>query len=45
MHKTTRRLADNVLVTLTLPIAESKPEDKSTMVKLMANLINPKKYP
>ncbi|UYZ64595.1 virulence protein RhuM/Fic/DOC family protein [Hymenobacter weizhouensis] len=36
----TRRLADNALVALTLLIAESKPEDKDTMVKLVVNLIN-----
>ncbi|SHI82338.1 Fic/DOC family protein [Hymenobacter daecheongensis DSM 21074] len=35
-----RRLADNALVALTLLIAESKPEDKDTMVKLVVNLIN-----
>jgi len=35
-----RRLADNALVALTLLFAESKPEDKSTMVTLMVNLIN-----
>lgn len=36
----TRRLADNALVALTLLIAESKPEDKDTMVTLVVNLIN-----
>ncbi|MBB4601287.1 prophage maintenance system killer protein/prophage antirepressor-like protein [Hymenobacter luteus] len=35
-----RRLADNALVALTLLIAESKPEDKEVMVKLVVNLIN-----
>ena len=35
-----RRLADNALVALTLLIAESKPEDKATMVTLVVNLIN-----
>ena len=35
-----RRLADNALVALTLLIAESKPEDKDTMVTLVVNLIN-----
>ncbi|RSK29556.1 virulence protein RhuM/Fic/DOC family protein [Hymenobacter metallilatus] len=35
-----RRLADNALVALTLLIAESKPEDKDVMVKLVVNLIN-----
>jgi len=34
------RLADNALVALTLLIAESKPEDKDTMVTLVVNLIN-----
>ncbi|WP_460620192.1 RhuM family protein [Hymenobacter ruber] len=36
----TRRLADNALVALTLLIAESKPEDKTTMITLVVNLIN-----
>lgn len=36
----TRRLADNALVALTLLIAESKPEDKDTLVTLVVNLIN-----
>jgi hypothetical protein len=35
-----RRLVDNALVALTLLIAESKPEDKDTMVTLVVNLIN-----
>ena len=35
-----RRLADNALVALTLLIAESKPEDKDTLVVLVVNLIN-----
>ena len=35
-----RRLADNALVALPLLIAESKPEDKDTLVTLVANLIN-----
>jgi prophage antirepressor-like protein len=35
-----RRIADNALVALTLLIAESKPEDKDVMVKLVVNLIN-----
>lgn len=35
-----RRLADNALVALTLLIAESKPDDKATMVTLVVNLIN-----
>jgi hypothetical protein len=36
----TRRLADNALVALTLLIAESKPQDKDIMVRLVVNLIN-----
>ena len=40
LHKTTRRLADNALVALTLLIAESKPEDKDMLVTLVVNLIN-----
>jgi hypothetical protein len=35
-----RRLADIALVALTLLVAESKPEDKATMVTLVVNLIN-----
>ena len=35
-----RRLADNALVALTLLIAESKPEDRATVVTLVVNLIN-----
>jgi prophage maintenance system killer protein len=35
-----RRLADNALVALTLMIAESKAEEKDTMVKVIVNLIN-----
>lgn len=35
-----RRLADNALVALTLLIAESKPEDKNTLVTLVVNLID-----
>ena len=35
-----KRLADNALVALTLLIAESKPEEKETMVKVVVNLIN-----
>ncbi len=34
------RLADNALVTLTLLIAESRPDDKDIMVLLVVNLIN-----
>ena len=35
-----KRIADNAIVALTLMIAESKPEEKDTMVKLVVNLIN-----
>ena len=35
-----RKLADNALVALTLMIAESKPEEKEMMTKLVVNLIN-----
>jgi len=35
-----KRLADNALVALTLLIAESKPEEKDTLVKVIVNLIN-----
>ena len=38
----TKRLADNTLVALTLMIAESKPEEKDIMVKVVVNLINQK---
>ncbi len=37
-----RRIADNALVALTLMIAESKPDDKDIMVKVVSNLINSK---
>lgn len=37
-----KRIADNTIVALTLMIAESKPEEKDTMVKLVVNLINQK---
>lgn len=36
-----KRIADNALVALTLMIAESKPEEKDMMVKVVVNLINP----
>ena len=36
----TKRLADNMLVALTLMIAESKTEEKDVMVKVVVNLIN-----
>ena len=35
-----KRIADNALVALTLMIAESKPEEKEMMVKVIVNLIN-----
>ena len=35
-----KRLANNTLVALTLLIAESKPEEKDTIVKVVVNLIN-----
>ena len=36
-----KRIADNALVALTLMIAESKPDEKDMMVKVVVNLINP----
>jgi len=36
----TKRIADNTLVVLTLMIAESKPEEKDVMAKVVVNLIN-----
>jgi len=36
----TKRIADNTLVALTLMIAESRTEEKDTMVKVLVNLIN-----
>ncbi len=38
----TKRIADSTLVALTLMIAESKPEEKDVMVKVVVNLINQK---
>lgn len=35
-----KRIADNTLVAITLMIAESRPEEKDTMVKVVVNLIN-----
>lgn len=35
-----RKLADNALVALTLMIAESNPEEKDMMIKVVVNLIN-----
>ncbi len=37
-----KRLADNALVALTLLIAESHPEEKDTIVKVIVNLVNRK---
>lgn len=37
-----KRLADNALVALTLLIAESRPEEKETIAKVIVNLINRK---
>jgi len=37
-----KRIADNALVALTLMIAISKPEEKSTMIKVIVSLINKK---
>ena len=37
-----KRIADSTLVALTLMIAESRPEDKDVMVKVIVNLINKK---
>ena len=37
-----KRISDNTLVALTLMIAESKPEEKDVMVKVVVNLINQK---
>ena len=38
----TKRIADSTLVALTLMIAESRTEEKDTMVKVVVNLINQK---
>ncbi len=35
-----RKLADNALVALTLMIAESKPDEKDMMTKVVVSLIN-----
>lgn len=40
-HDGSKRLADNALVALTLMIAESKPDEKEMMTKVVVNLINP----
>lgn len=38
----TKRIGDNALVAITIMIAESKPEEKEIMIKLVVNLINNK---
>lgn len=35
-----KKIADNALVALTLMIAESRPEEKDMMAKVVVNLIN-----
>jgi len=40
ISNSSRRLTDNALEAFALLIAESKPEDKDTMVTLVVNLIN-----
>jgi prophage maintenance system killer protein len=35
-----KRIADNALVALALMIAESKPDEKEVMIKVVVNLIN-----
>lgn len=35
-----KRIADNTLVAITLMIAESRPQEKDMMVKVVVNLIN-----
>jgi len=37
-----KRIADNALVAFTLLIAESKPDEREIMVKVIINLINGK---
>jgi len=39
-HDGSKRIADNALVALTLLIAESRPQDKETIVKVIISLIN-----
>ncbi|MEO7044038.1 MAG: Fic family protein, partial [Ferruginibacter sp.] len=38
----TKKIADNALVALTLMIAESKPDEKEMMTRVVINLINAK---
>ena len=35
-----KRIADNTLVAITLMIAESRPQEKDIIVKVLVNLIN-----
>jgi prophage maintenance system killer protein len=42
-HQGKKVIDDNALVALTLMIAESKPDDKDMMVKVIVNLINNRK--
>ena len=35
-----KRIGDNALVALTLMIAESRPEEKDVIIKVVVNLIN-----
>lgn len=37
-----KRIADNALVAMTLLIAESRPEEKDVMTRVVVNLINRK---
>ena len=39
-HDGSKRITDNTLVALTLMIAESKPEERETIMKIVINLIN-----
>ncbi len=36
----TKKIADNTLVAITLMIAESRPQEKDIIVKVLVNLIN-----
>lgn len=40
----TKRIGDNTLVAITLMIAESKPQEKDTIIKVLVNLINGRNY-
>lgn len=37
-----KRIADNALVAMTLPIAESRPDEKAVLTRVVLNLINRK---